>query len=117
MPAKKKSATRSKTAGSSSVGVAPLGDRVVVAPLGAEEGSKTASGIIIPATVDQERPDKGRVVAVGPGRWNEDGDARVPVGVKVGQKVIFSKYGPDEIKVGDKEYYVVSESNILAVID
>ena len=100
-----------------SVGITPLGDRVVVEPLSADEGTTTASGIIIPETVDKERPDKGKVVAVGPGRWNEEGDERVPMSLKVGQKVIFSKYGPDEIKVGDKEYFVVSESNVLAVID
>lgn len=99
-----------------SVGLTPLGDRVVVAPLSAED-QKTASGIIIPDTVDKERPDQGKVVAVGPGRLNEAGTGRVPMSVSVGQTVVFSKYGPDKITVAGKDYYVISEANILAVID
>ncbi len=92
-----------------------MADRILVLPLDKDE-KKSLSGIIIPETVDKERPDTGRVVAVGPGKRNETGHLW-PVNVKVGQKVIFSKYGPDEIKIGDKEYYVISESNILAIID
>ncbi len=99
----------------SSIGVTPLGDRVIVM-VGGKEENMSKFGIIIPETVDKERPDQGTVVAVGPGKFNEDGDERVPMSVSVGDKVIFSKYGPDEIKIGDKEYYVISESNILAVI-
>lgn len=99
----------------SSIGVTPLADRVLVLPLGKDE-KVSASGIIIPETVDKERPDQGTVVAVGPGKRDEDGKFW-PVNVKVGQKVIFSKYGPDEIKIASKEYYVISESNILAIID
>jgi|SRR3989338_6359044 len=99
----------------SSVGVIPLGDRVLVLPLDKAD-KMSAAGIIIPETVDKERPDQGRIIAIGPGKRNDDGKF-VPVGVKVGQNVIFSKYGPDEIKIGDKEYYVISESNILAIID
>jgi len=95
-------------------GIMPLGDRVLVLPI--EPESITASGIIIPETIDKEKPFQGRVVAVGPGKWNEDGDARIPMGVKVGQKVIFSKYSPDEVKIDGKEYFLISESNILAVI-
>jgi chaperonin GroES len=84
-------------------------------PLSAEEaGMKTASGILIPDTA-KEKPEQGTVVAVGPGKF-EDG-ARVPMGVKAGDRVLFSKYGHDEVKVGGVEYYVVSESNILAVIN
>ena len=99
----------------SSVGVTPLGDRVLVLPLDKNE-AMSKSGIIIPETVDKERPDKGKVVAVGPGKRNDDGKL-IPVSVKIGQTVIFSKYGPDEIKIADKEYYVISESNILAIIE
>jgi chaperonin GroES len=103
-------------AAKSGVGVTPLADRVLVLPLGKDE-KVSVSGIIIPETVDKERPDQGTVVAVGPGKYNEDGDELIPVTVKVGQKVIFSKYGPDEIKIGGKEYFIISESNILAIID
>lgn len=94
----------------------PLGDRVVVEPAGAYGAEhQTDSGIIIPETVDKERPERGTVIAVGPGKY-EDGKL-IPMRVKVGQKVLFSKYGPDEIKIGDKDYLIVSESSILAVID
>ena len=94
---------------------APLGDRVILRPLSLEEtGTKTAAGIIIPDTA-KEKPEQGKVVAVGPGKY-EDG-MRIPMSVKVGDRVLFSKYGYDEVKVGGVEYYVVSESNILAVLD
>lgn len=97
--------------------VLPLHDRVVLKPLSAEEmGTTLASGIIIPDSA-QEKPEQGTVVAVGPGKWNEDGDARVPVSVSVGDRVLFSKYGYDTIKIQGVEYYVISESNILAVIN
>ena len=108
--------SKSRTS-SSKIGVTPLADRVVVEPLTEDDNQTTASGIIIPDTVDKDRPNTGKVVAVGPGKYNEDGDELIPMSVKVGQKVLFTKYGPDEFTVGDKEYYVVSESNILAVID
>jgi chaperonin GroES len=97
--------------------ITPLGDRVVVRPLTEEEmGTKSASGIIIPDTVSKEKPEQGIVVAVGLGKWDEDGEKRVPLDVKVGDRVVFSKYGYDEVKVGDKEYFVVSESSVLAII-
>ena len=96
--------------------LSPLGDRVVVRPLTAEEmGTTTASGIIIPDTA-KEKPEQGTVIAVGPGKWNEDGDARVPVSVSVGDRVMFSKYGFDEVKIGGTTYYVIAESNVLAII-
>ncbi|MBI3573889.1 co-chaperone GroES [Candidatus Kaiserbacteria bacterium] len=98
-----------------SVPIHPLGDRVVVKPLSAEEmGMKTASGIIIPDTV-KEKPEQGKVVAVGPGKFEEG--MRVPMSVKVGDRVLFSKYGYDEVKIAGVEYYVVSENNILGVIN
>lgn len=97
--------------------LSPLGDRVIVRPLSAEEaGTTTASGIIIPDTA-KEKPEQGTVIAVGPGKWNEDGDGRVPVSVSVGDKVMFSKYGFDEIKIKGVTYYVIGESNILAIIN
>lgn len=93
--------------------LAPLGDRLVIEPSSREEAS--ASGIIIPDTA-KEKPERGIVVAVGPGKWNEDGEERVPMTVKIGDTVIFSKYGYDEVKVDGKEYYILSESSVLAII-
>jgi chaperonin GroES len=101
----------------SDVAIKPLGDRVVVRPLTEEEaGTVSASGIIIPETAKKEKPEQGVVVAIGPGKWDEDGEKRIPMEVKAGDKVVFSKYGFDEVKVDDKEYFLVSESNILAVL-
>lgn len=96
------------------ISLKPLGDRIVVAPAGKDGEQKLASGIIIPATADKEKPMTGSVVAVGPGRF-EDG-ALIPVSVKIGDEVIFSKYGYDEVKVGGEEYYILSESSVLAVV-
>jgi chaperonin GroES len=98
----------------SSISISPLGDRVVVKPESKEEKT-SAFGIIIPESADKERPAKGSVVAVGPGK-TEDG-MLVPVGVKVGQVVLFSKYGYDEVKIDGQEYYILSEAQILAVIN
>lgn len=95
----------------------PLADRVVVRPLTEEEsGTKSASGIIIPDTVSKEKPEQGIVVAVGEGKWDEDGEKRIPMSVKEGDRVVFSKYGYDEVKIGKDEFYIVSESSLLAVI-
>lgn len=97
--------------------IKPLQDRVVVRRLTDEEsGTKSASGIIIPDTVSKEKPEQGIVTAVGEGKWDEDGEKRIPMDVKVGDRIVFSKYGYDEIKVGGQEYYIVSSSSILAVI-
>ena len=113
-----KATPKTKKGSSTAAGpLSPLGDRVIVRPLSAEEaGTTTASGIIIPDTA-KEKPEQGTVIAVGPGKWNEDGDGRVPVSVSVGDKVMFSKYGFDEIKIKGVTYYVIGESNILAVIN
>jgi len=95
--------------------IRPLGDRVVVRSLTDEEaGTKSASGIIIPDTVSKEKPEQGVVVAAGPGKF--DDGKRVPMDVKAGDRIIFSKYGYDEVKVGGKDYYIVSESSILGII-
>lgn len=96
--------------------IKPLGDRVVVRPLTeAEAGTTSPSGIIIPDTVNKEKPEQGVVVAAGPGKWDEDGEKRIPMEVKVGDRVVFSKYSHDEIKVDGKEYFIVAESSVLGV--
>ncbi len=98
-------------------GVSPLADRVLVKPLSAEEMTKTTSfGIIIPDTVGKEKSEQGTVVAVGPGKKNDDGKV-VPCSVAVGDRVLFSKYGFDEVKVEGVEYYILPESSILAVLN
>lgn len=94
--------------------LSPLGDRVVVIPSEREGEKKLPSGIIIPDTVDKEKPAKGEVIAVGPGKY-DDGE-RVPMQVKVGDTVLFSKYGYDEVKIDGETYYILSEANILGVI-
>jgi chaperonin GroES len=94
--------------------IRPLGDRILIKPIEADEINKTASGIIIPDTVSKEKPERGMVIAVGEGRW-EDGK-RVPVSVKVGDKVVFSRYGYEEVKLEEIEYYILKEENILAII-
>jgi chaperonin GroES len=98
--------------------IRPLADRVVVRPLSDEEaGNVSSSGIIIPDSAKKEKPEQGIVIAVGEGKWNEDGDKRLSLEVKVGDKVVFSKYGYDEVKVADKDYYLVAESSILGVFN
>lgn len=102
----------------SDVNIKPLGDRCVVRPLTDEEaGTVSASGIIIPDNVNKEKPGQGVVVAVGAGKWDEDGAKRIPMEVKIGDRIVFSKYGFDELKVKDTEYYIVGEASILAVLD
>ena len=99
---------------SSSFSMVPLGDRVIVKP--AESGDeRTASGFIIPDSARKEKPGQGLVVAVGEGRRNDRGDL-IPLRVSVGDTIMFSKYGFDEISIKDVEYYVVSEPSILAII-
>lgn len=92
----------------------PLGNRVILKPVSQEE--KTKSGIIIPSTVDKEKPEQGEVLAVGPGKMSKDGK-RIPLDVKAGDKVLFSKYSPTEVKIDEKEYLVVLDEDILAVIE
>jgi chaperonin GroES len=92
----------------------PLEDRIIVQPAEAEE--TTASGLVIPDTA-KEKPVMGTVVAVGPGKFNEDGDARIPVDVAVGDTVIYSKYGGTEWKGNDgTEYQILSARDVLAVV-
>ncbi len=95
--------------------IEPLYDRVVLKPQAEDERSKTASGIIIPDTVSKEKPEQGVVLSVGEGRLDEDGK-RVPMSVKVGDRVVFSRYGYEEVKIEGEEYYIIKEENILAII-
>lgn len=98
--------------------ITPLSDRVIVRPLSEEElGTVSASGIIIPDTAKKEKPEQGVVIAVGPGKWDEDGEKRIPIEVKIGDRVVFSKYAHDEVKIDDKEYFIVGESSILGVFN
>src|ERR1700678_4210775 len=93
--------------------IKPLEDRIVVKPLEAEQ--VTASGLVIPDTA-KEKPQEGKVLAVGPGRFDDKG-ARVPVDVKVGDVVLYSKYGGTEVKYSGQDYLVLSARDVLAVIE
>src|SRR3954447_5910526 len=92
--------------------VRPLDDRVVVEPLEAEE--KTTGGILLPDTA-REKPQRGRVLAVGPGKTNEDGK-RLAVAVAVGDEVLYGRYAGNEVKIGEKEVKIMRESDILAKV-
>ena len=93
--------------------IEPLHDNVVVKPLNQEE--VTASGIVLPDTVDKEKPMQGEVIAVGPGRTQDNGQV-TPVGVSAGDKVLFTKYAPDEVEIDGEEYLVVSADKILGIV-
>jgi len=92
----------------------PLHDYILVEPLKQEE--RTKGGIVIPETAREERAIKGKVIAVGPGKRNEKGEL-IPPSVKVGQTVIFKKYAPYEVKIDDREFYLIRDDDILAVIE
>jgi len=93
--------------------IKPLDDRVLIEPISKEE--QTKSGIILPDTAE-EKPEQGKVVAVGPGKFDESGK-RIPLTVKVGDTILFAKYSPHEVKFDKKEYLIVKEEDILAIID
>ena len=95
-----------------SVSIKPLEDRIVVKALEAE--TTTASGLVIPDSA-KEKPQEGEVLAVGPGRIDDNGN-RVPLDVSVGDRVIFSKYGGTEVKHGGEEYLILSARDVLAVV-
>lgn len=98
--------------------IRPLNDKVIVRPLTDQEaGTASASGIIIPDSAKKEKPEQGVVIAVGQGKWDEDGEKRIPLDVKVGDRVVFSKYGYDEVKFEGKEYFIVAEASILGVVE
>lgn len=92
----------------------PLNDHVIVKPITEDEVTK--SGIVLPDTIDKERPEKGTIEAIGPGKLLDNGQ-RAQMSVKIGDKVMFKKYSPDEIKVKDEKYLVISESDILVILD
>jgi chaperonin GroES len=91
----------------------PLGDRLVVEPK--EREAMTASGLVLPETA-KEKPQEGEVIAVGPGRRDEDGK-RIDMDVKVGDIVLYAKYGGTEIKVDDKKLLILKESDVLAIVE
>jgi chaperonin GroES len=92
----------------------PLNDHVIVKAI--TENEVTKSGIIMPDTVDKEKPEKGEVVAIGNGKLLDNGQ-RAIMSVKIGDKVMFKKYSPDEIKVDGEEYLVINESDIIAILE
>lgn len=93
--------------------IKPLSDHVLLKPLEAE---KSKSGIVIAQTAEEKQPEQGEVIAVGPGKLDEKG-ARVPMEVKVGDKVVFSKYGPDEIELDGTKYLIATADQIKGIIE
>jgi chaperonin GroES len=91
----------------------PLGDRLIVKPIAEEE--TTASGIVLPDTA-KEKPQKGQVIAVGDGKWDEDGEKRIPLDVAEGDEVLYSKYGGTEVTIEGDELLVLRESDVLAKV-
>jgi chaperonin GroES len=98
---------------STSLALRPLGDRVVVEATRQEE--TTRSGIVLPDTA-KEKPQRGTVVAVGPGRLLDDG-SREPIDVQAGQEILYAKYAGSEVKVEDKEYLILKASDVLAIVE
>ncbi len=94
--------------------IVPLSDHVFIEAL--EEEEKTKSGIVLPDTAEKEKPIRGKIVAVGPGKFTDKGD-RIKMTVKKGDIVLFSKYGPNEVKIDKKEYLVCREEDILAILE
>jgi chaperonin GroES len=94
--------------------IKPISDHILIEPIKEEE--RTKSGILLPETADKEKPEQGKVIAVGPGKKTDEGKI-IPLEVKPGQKVLFTKYGPNEIKVNDKEYLIAKEEDILAILE
>jgi len=92
----------------------PLGNKIILEAVSQEE--KTKSGIFIPETADKEKPEQGKVLAVGPGSILENGN-RKQIDVKEGDIVLFSKYSPTEVKVDGKEYLVISDEDVMAVVE
>jgi len=93
--------------------IKPLSNHILIEPI--KEKEKTKTGILLPETIEKERPEQGQVIACGPGRKTSSGKI-IPLEVKVGDKVLFTKYGPNEIKVDNKEYLIAKEEDILAII-
>ena len=91
----------------------PLGDRLIVEVL--EEEEMTVSGIVLPDTA-KEKPQRGKVIAVGDGKWDEDGEKRIPLDVSEGDEVLYSKYGGTEVQVEGEDLLVLRESDVLAKV-
>jgi chaperonin GroES len=94
--------------------IQPVNDYILIEPEKAEE--QTASGIFIPDTADKEKPQKAKVVAVGPGKLGKDGK-HAPLSVKAGDTILYSKYGPTEVKLGKDEYFFIQDSDVIAILD
>tara|TARA_Y100000310_G_scaffold328990_1_gene398090 strand:+ start:1834 stop:2124 length:291 start_codon:yes stop_codon:yes gene_type:complete len=94
--------------------IKPLADHVVIEPL--KEEQKTKTGILLPETAEQEKSEQGTVVAVGPGKKGEDGKV-IPLEVQPGNMVLFTKYGPNEVKVEERDYLICKEEDILAILE
>ena len=94
--------------------IKPLSDYILIEPIKEEE--KTESGILLPETADKEKSEQGKVIAVGSGKRTSSGKI-IPMDVKVGQRVLFTKYGPNEIKIDNKEYLIAKQEDILAIIE
>jgi len=92
----------------------PLNNNVIVKASNKEEMTK--SGIFLPDTINKEKPEQGEIIAVGPGKTDNNGN-RIEMSVKVGQKVVFKKYSPDDIKIDNEEYLVINENDILAILE
>ena len=94
--------------------IKPLSDHILIEPIKGEE--KTSGGIFLPETAEKEKSEQGKVIATGPGKKTDDGKI-VPMSVRPGDRVLFQKYGPSEIKVDGKEYLIAREEDILAIIE
>lgn len=94
--------------------IKPLSDHVVIEAVSQEE--KTKSGIFLPETIEKEKSEQGKVIAVGPGKISSSGK-KIPMQVKKGDIVLFTKYGPSEIKVAGKDYLIAREEDILAILE
>ena len=94
--------------------IKPLSDHILIEP--SKEEEKTKSGILLPDTAEKETPQQGKVVAVGPGKKNSQGKV-IEMEVKAGDTVLFTKYGPNEIKVDNKDYLIAKQEDILAILD
>lgn len=94
--------------------IKPLSDHILIEPV--KQETKTKTGILLPDTAEREKPEKGKIVAVGSGKKNSAGKI-APLEVKVGDKVLFTKYGPSEVKIEEKDYLIAKEEDILAIIE
>ncbi|MFC1629828.1 co-chaperone GroES [Patescibacteria group bacterium] len=94
--------------------IKPLSNHILIEPIKEEE--KTKTGILLPQTAEKDRPEQGKVIAVGPGRKTSSGKI-IAMEVKVGQTVLFTKYSPNEIKVDGREYLIAKEDDILAILE